>query len=328
MDPKAIRQQSEAAYKQWKRRWRKHAQIHAAFPHKSMQDFENSGVGKAILCVANGYSLEENIETIKKHQKSVDIICCDKTLGVLIENGITPTYVIVCDSKVNYRKYMKPWEDKLSRTTLFMNVTGNPQWSHNGNWKEKFFFVNKDIINSQDEFCKLSQCENIIPAGTNVSNAMIILLTLCDNSGRRNFFGYDKMLLIGFDYSWKYGGKYYAFDEAGGGKVKYMRHSYIITPSGEFAYTSGNLAFSMQWVSEYIKTFKLPVVQCGKDSILTLGKTYDLEEQILYSYKREDRKKVKELVKELRSLTNRMEHLKNGINNIAKDHYWGFARTV
>ena len=329
MDPKLIKQQSEAAYKQWSRRWKKHSKIHSSLDTKnSIQDFENVGIGKAIVCVANGYSFEENLETLKKYQDKVDIMCCDKTLGHLIDNGIFPTYALVCDAKVNYRKYMKKWEDKLDKTTLFINVNANPQWSHAGNWREKYFFVNKDIIGSEKEFSELSGCPNVIPAGTNVSNAMLILLTLCDNNLKRNFFGYDKILLIGFDYSWKYGGKYYAFDEAGGGKVKYMRHAYITTPSGECAYTSGNLAFSMNWIHEYIKVFQLPVVQCGKDSILFFGKTHDLEEQIQYKYKTEDRYEVKRRVDELRKLIARQEQLKGEVNKIAKDHFWSFARSV
>lgn len=94
-----------------------------------LSDLEFSGIGKAILLVANGYSLEENMHTIKENKDKVDIICCDKTLGHLINNGIEPTYCLVCDANVDYEKYLKPFEDKLKNTILLINVCANPLWS-------------------------------------------------------------------------------------------------------------------------------------------------------------------------------------------------------
>lgn len=329
MNSNAILEQSNAAYKQWAEQWRANAIAHSKFKHVGFDNYMNSGVGKAVLCVANGYSFEENIETIKKYQKNVDIMACDKTLGHLLDNDITPTFVVVCDANVDYEKYMEKWKDKLSNTTLFMNVQANPKWSHNGNWKNIVFFANKDIIDSHLEFSKLSGCTNFIAAGTNVSNAMVILLTQSDNEGRNNLFGYDKILLIGYDYSWRFGKKYYSFDEDGGGKAKYMKHSYTVAPNGELAYTSGNLTFSMDWLRTYISTFKLPVVQCSGGSLLSLhGKARDLETQMQYRYKTEDRKPVREAIDELRRIQVREKQLINQINNIGRDHYWSFARSI
>jgi hypothetical protein len=320
--------QSKAAYGQWKDQWRDHATIHSKYPMKSLQDFQNSGIGKAVLCVANGYSFEENIETIKKHQKNVDILCCDKTLGNLLDNGIIPTFCLVCDANVNYEKYMAKYKDQLKDTTLLINVCANPEWSEKGNWKDRYFFINKDVINSHLEFAKLSGCSNFIPAGTNVSNEMVIMLTQSDNDGRKNFFAYDKIILIGFDYSWKAKGKYYAFNTDGDGKSKYMTHNYITLPSGEFGYTSGNLAFSCQWLGTYISTFKLPIVQCGKDSLLHIGITSNLEEQMQYKYKPEDKVKVNVCVQELRKIMAQKLSIEKVLEQIGKDHWLQYMGTV
>lgn len=330
MDSSRIRQQSESAYKQWKVQWRDHATQHAKFKQATFEDFENIGVGKACLIVANGYSLEEEIETIKKYQNKVDILCCDKTLGHLLANGITPTYCLVCDANVNYEKYMEPWKDQLKKVTLFVNVCANPKWTHNGNWKDIYFFVNKDIINSHEEFSNLSGCKNLVVAGTNVSNAMVIMLTQSENSLRRNLFGYDKILLIGFDYSWKHGGKYYAFDETGEGKDQYMRHNYVTGPTGKFQYTSGNLAFSMEWLAQYIKVFQLPVVQCSNDSILLLnGSTpLKLEKQIQYGYRQQDKDVVRDMIKELRKIKRRESEITSSIQKIGRDHYMAMNRSL
>jgi len=328
LDSEAILNQSKSAYNQWAIQWRENAKAHSKFKQKSFEMFQNIGVGKAILCVANGYSFEENLETIKTHHKNVDILACDKTLGHLIDNGISPAYVVVCDANVNYEKYMEKWKDKLSKTILFINVCANPKWTSNGNWKDIIFFTNTDIIDSQLEFGKISGCSNSIPAATNVSNAMVVLLTQSDNSGRNNFFGYDKILLIGFDYSWKVGGKYYAFDETGDGKASYMRHAYNVLPNGEFCYTSGNLTFSLDWLKTYVNTFKLPVIQCSETSLLCFGKAFSLESQMQYRYKIEDQKTVSNAVMELKRLEQIKQKLVSKINEIGRDHYWSCVRTT
>jgi hypothetical protein len=156
MNSDLIMQQSKAAFKQWAIQWREHAVKHSTFKQHSFEEFENVGVGRAVLCVANGYSFEEEIETIKEHQANVDIMACDKTLGHLLDNGVTPQYVMVCDANVDYDRYMAKWKDQLKDTILFINVCANPKWSHNGNWKKVVFFSNKDVLDSHLEFAALS----------------------------------------------------------------------------------------------------------------------------------------------------------------------------
>jgi hypothetical protein len=318
--------QSQAAYKQWCVQWRGHAVEHSSYNMKPMRDFENLGVGRAVLCVANGYSFEEGIDIIKKYQHNVDILACDKTFGHLVSHGIKPKYLMVCDANVNYEKFLEPYLEHTSDTILFANVCSNPKWSK-ANWKDKYFFVNKDILKSELEFSKLSGCNNFIPAGTNVSNAMVVLLTQSDNDGRKNFFGYDKILLIGYDYCWRHGKKYYAFDEDGNLKTNYMCHSYITIHSGSFGYTSGNLSFSAEWLAEYAKAFKLPLIQCTKETITSNIQFGDLEKQLQYSYKVEDQENVRDYVSQLRELMSKKFELETKLATIGKDHWYSHVAT-
>lgn len=320
MNTETLIKQSKTAYNQWAEQWRAHSLEHKQFPKYYLNELQNIGVGKAILCVANGYSFEENIETIKKYKDNVDILCCDKTLGHLLDNEINPTYCLVCDANVNYEVYMEKYKDKLQDTILLINVCANPKWTKYGNWKKIYFFVNKDVIDSHLEFSNLSGSQNFIPAGTNVSNAMIVMLSQSDNDGRKNFFGYDKILLIGFDYSWKLNGKYYAFDETGSGKDQYMCHAYFNTPSGEFCYSSGNLIFSKDWILKYIETFNLPVVQCAKDSLLQTRLKGDLAYQMQYRYKADDAATVRELVRDHDKLSRKLIETRKRLDEIGKDH--------
>lgn len=328
MDTQSIIRQSKTAYQQWCVQWRAHAKEHAKYPMKSFDEFSGIGIGKAVVCVANGYSFEENIELLKKHQKNVDIMACDKTLGHLLNHGITPKYVLVCDANVSYEKYMKPWEDQLQNTILIQNVCGNPKWTHNGNWLDRFFFVNMDVMNYEKEFSELSGCKNLITAGTNVSNMMVVALTQSDNVKRQNLFGYDKIILLGFDYSWKFGGKYYAFDQDGGGKFAYMKHIYGLSASGKLIYTSNNLNASGQWLATYIDAFRLPIVQCSRDSLMTFGRIGDLESNLKYRYRTSDRDKVSQALKQKAHLETQIKKIHDSLKDISKAHYYAHLATV
>ncbi len=328
MTEKALIAQSKNAYNQWCVQWRDHAKAHSKYKMRSFLDFENIGIGKACLVVANGGSLETNIETIKKYKDNVDILCCDKTLGNLLDHGIVPTYCLVCDANVSYEKYLEPWKNKIKDVQLIMNVCGNPKWTELGAWKDMYFFVNMDVMKYEKEFQSLSGCNNVIAAATNVSNAQIVLLTQSNNDGRNNFFGYDKLLLIGFDYSWRSGGSYYAFDETGDGKHNYMRHIYLVNAAGQLCYTSTNLLFSAQWLTKYINTFKLPIVQCSKESILTLAKSGELEDQMQYKFKREDSSLVISTLKRRRKINSELLQIDSVIKKIGKDHYYNYIATV
>lgn len=323
-----IRKQSERAYGQWCKQWREHARINSKWLMKPMTDLEHSGIGRAALCVGNGYSLEEEMENIKQLAHHVDIMCCDKSLGHLLRNGIKPTYCNVADANVNYEKYLQPYEDQLSETILFMNVCANPIWAEKGNWKDRYFFSVMDVLKSEKEWMSLSGCPNMMAAGTNVSNGMVIALTQSDNKGRRNFFGYDKILLIGFDYSWAEDGKYYAYDKEAGGKWNYMRHSYLNDQRGKPVYSSSNLIFSARWLDDYIKGFKLPVVQCTKRSVFTTGKTGILSEQMQYSFRPENREKVKRVLELRKMVIQKKKEYEAELTKIGKEHYYSYLKSV
>lgn len=318
--PEETRQQSLACYHQWKDIWQENAKFHGTrFPMKPLSEFINIGIGKAALCIANGYSFEENIETIKKNQHNVDIIACDKTIMHCIENGIIPKFCIVCDANVSYEKYLEPIKEKLKDTILIINVCANTKWAISGNWKDIFFFVSMDVLNTEHIFSGISGCQNIIPAATNVSSQMVVILTQSNNHGVQNFFGYDKYLLIGFDYSW--GENYYAFDKDGGGKINYMKNIYLKNIRGDLCCTSSNLMFSARWFESYLRAFRLPIFQCSDRSIVSgIAGVKDLENEMLYSYRPEDSQFVKKLVTMKKELSDRIAEIDLKMTDIAFDH--------
>lgn len=322
-----IIEQSNSAMNQWGDQWREHAKEHAKYDQVSFEDFQNIGVGRTLLLVANGYSFEANLETIKKYQGHVDIMACDKTLKSLLDHGITPKYCLVCDANVSYEKYCEPVKDKLDQTILFMNVAGNPKWTSGGNWAKRVFFVNEDAIASEKEFGPLSKCNNFIPAATNVSGAMVVLATQCRRKLRNNFFGYDKIVLIGFDYSWK-DGNYYAFSGDAEGKDHYMRHIQLLDRDFELCYTSHNLRFSAQWLTDYIKNFDLPVVLGSGSTIVGHAKVLDLAKEMQYAYKPQDGPKVRDMVKSLTAHRLQVQKLESKLKTIGVDHWNNYKQSI
>lgn len=322
--------QSRSAYNQWCTQWREHSKKHAQFEQKNLTDFLGIGSGKACLLIANGASFERNINIIKKYQDNVDILVCDKSLGHCLANGIKPTYCIVCDANVNYDKYLEPYKDQVKDTILFANVCANPEWTHKAQWKDVYFFVNEDVLESEKEFMTLSGCPNKIPAATNVSNAMIVFLTQSSNQGQNNFFGYDKYCLIGYDFCFKADperGSYYAFDYDAQGKRNYMRHVYCVDVSGDHCYTSTNLLFSAKWLKDYLSVFNLPVVNCSRDTIFVARYFGKLEEQLKYRAK-QDGAKLNAALKERIEIIKRLKSLDTNIHLISKEHRMAFLQTV
>lgn len=323
-----IHKQSVRAYGQWAVQWREHARIHSKYEMKPMTDLEMSGVGKAVLCVANGYSLEEEMPTIRQYAHLVDIVCCDKTLGHLLRHGIRPTYCLVADANVSYEKYLEPYKDQLSDTILLANVCCNPEWTEKGNWKDRYFFSVMDVIKSELEWTKLSGCPNMMAAGTNVSNSLVIAMTQSDNTGRRNAFGYDKILLIGFDYCWGAETGYYAFDWDGGGKRNYMRHTYLMDIAGRTVYSSTNLIFSAKWLDSYVGTYRLPVIQCTKRSVFATRKSGILAQQMNYSFRPDDRDRVKRLGELRRMAQEQKKRYERELSMVAREHYYSYLASV
>jgi hypothetical protein len=323
-----IKRQSDAAYGQWRHQWREHAKTHSKWPMKPFSDFHNVGVGRAVLCVGNGYSFEEEIETIKQFADQVDIICCDKSLGHLLRNGIKPTYCLVADANVNYEKYLKPWETQVDGTIMIGNVCANPLWAEKGNWKDRYFFAVQDVLQSEIEFCATARCPNTMAAGTNVGNSLIIAVTQSDNSGRKNLFGYDKILLIGYDFCWSRDGKYYAFDEDGNGKSNYMRHCYLMDQRGEPVWSSTNLIFSAKWLTDYVKAFQLPVVQCSKRSVFATPKRGILSEQMQYRFRPEDGARLNRLLELRHFAEEQKKRLEKEIQGLCRDHWNSYRNTV
>ena len=263
-----IHLQSMSAWRAWKSLWIKNCQVTKSLDKVSVKDFVGKGHGKILVQCAFGYSLSQNINTIKKYRDKIDVMCCDKAFGYLMQNGIVPDYCIIADGSVGL-EWIK--DQDTSQTTLVANVAANPEWTTN--WKgQRVFYVNWDNIGSAQILGKIADVYEVIPASSNVSNAQVVFAS--------QVLDHDAQLLVGYDYSWASFGTYYAGEDSD--KRYYMRHMDMVSPYGYLAMTSSNLVFSCRWIMQYLYKFsRTNVINCSEQGIMDLHKKDPLDKAIM-----------------------------------------------
>ena len=278
---KEVLNQSNAVFGQFGHsKWIPFAKFNKHFPHKDANSFKHKGLGKFLLCCAMGASLEDNIETIKKYRDRVEILTCDKGFGTLLEHGVKADYVVICDANILF-DHVEKYIDATDGVSLLSTVYANPKWLYH--WKgDRYFFIHEDSIGTEEHFKKIFGNEiRMIPAGSNVSNAMIIFMTGCNEQTNENWAGYEKYILVGYDYSWRPNGNYYAWSNPTP-KRYYMNHRTLLDFNGDMVFSSENLRFSARWLYSYITTFNLPVVNCSGRGLLDIPHKNNLENELKF----------------------------------------------
>jgi len=289
-----VLKQSQQVWKQFgESRWIPFAKENAKLQRRNANELKGCGIGKVLVLAAMGESLEKNISILKKFQDRVDIITCDKGFVPLIKAGIRPKYVMICDTNVRFshmEDYIHETKDIILIATPYAHTAWTTMWKG-----PRYFYVNKDAIQSEKIFLEiLGSDSRVIPASSNVSNAMFVFMTGCDEKSKENFSGYEKFILLGYDYSWRSDGNYYSFSNPYP-KNAYMTHHFPLDLKGNICRTSENLMFSMKWLYSYITTFNIPAVNCSGCGILGIPLQNDLENEL---NKINPSKKVSDRIKE------------------------------
>lgn len=282
-----VRRQSETVFKQFgESKWIPFAKVNAGLARADISDLKNAGIGKILVSAAMGESTEEAIPTLQKYRDRFDLLVNDKMFGYMVERGITPDYVMLCDANIQF-KWIEKYIDRTNGVKLIGTPYANIEWTKA--WKgPRYFYVAEDAIDSQKIFdAIMGKNTKLVPAASNVSNAMIAFMLGANNQANINWAGYDKYLLVGYDYSWRPSvaeggiktGKYYAFEDP---KPKrfYMNHRTILDINNDWVHTSENLLFSAKWLISYLTTFKPPVVNCSGRGILDIPWRDTLENQL------------------------------------------------
>lgn len=300
-----VKKQSTAVWNQFgESKWLPYSQINASLPNRrNPEELRGCGIGKFAVLAAMGASLEDHIDVIKKYRDRFDLVTCDKGFGTLLEHGIKADYVQLCDCNIPY-KWLEPYVNETVGVKLLATTYANVEWTTK--WRGPIYlYVNKDALNSEKKFLPILgepdmnklgfapgsirvPVEDVrtIPAGSNVSNAMVIFMMGVDEETHVSFSGYEQLLLTGYDYSWRPSGpefkgcktgNYYAFANPSP-KRNYMSHRTIMDINGDVCYTSENLLFSAKWLYSYANAYNLPVVNCSGRGLLDIPKRAKLEE--------------------------------------------------
>lgn len=286
-----IRQSNQVFAQFGERVWIPNARKNAALPRRNANELRNMGLGRFAVLAALGESLEGHIETIRKYRDRIDLIVCDKAFCALAERGIIADAVLVADANIPFR-WLEPHVAKTEGVKLLATAYANPEWTTA--WRgPRYFYVNVDAIGSQKVFLDImGQDSRRVPAGSNVSNALLCFLSGAMDDIEENFANYERYFLTGFDYCWRprgedvtvVQGNYYAFSDPHP-KRNYMHHRTMRDINGDIVYTSDNLLFSAKWAWMYLKRYEkiMPTLNCSGRGILDLrneGLMGRLEEEL------------------------------------------------
>ena len=299
-----VRKQSTAVWNQFgESKWLPYSQINSKLPNRRDPfELKGCGIGKFAVLAAMGASLEDHIDAIKKYRSRFDLITCDKGFGTLLNHGIKADYVQLCDCNIPY-KWLEPYLEETKGVKLLATTYANVEWTTK--WKGPiYFYANKDALQSEKKFLPIMGDPNegklgfmpgslpirhenvrVIPAGSNVSNAMLIFMVGVDETNQQSFSGYENFFLTGYDYSWRPSGaefkcktgNYYAFANPTP-KRYYMSHRTLLDLNNDPVLTSENLLFSAKWLYSYITAYNLPVTNCSQRGILDIPSKMPLEE--------------------------------------------------
>ena len=261
-----VKRQSEGAFGQWGETWEKNCKTNAEIlKKKGKSNFSifGHGLGRSLICVAMGASLEDEVDKLKVVNPAVDIACVDKAFGYLLDHGVKPKFVFLADAGISYEENCKPWIEQTEDISLFLNVCANPIWAEN--WKGNvFYYVNEDNIKTQDIYSPLSGCKELVKASSNVGNSVIVYAN--------SYLHYDRYFLAGYDFCWGENDNYYCNKDTD--KRFYMNHNQVLQPDGTLVYTSNNLMFSVRWLSDYINVEMIPkgrqISKIGKKGLINI----------------------------------------------------------
>lgn len=282
---KEVESQSETVWKQFgESKWIPFAKENAKLERRNANELKGCGVGKTLVLAAMGESLEKQIDVLKKYQDRVDIITCDKGFVPLMKHGVKPKYVMICDCNVRY-SHIEDYVQQTEDITLIATPYAHTAWTTM--WKgPRYFYVNKDALTnlgplgSAEVFLPIMGMDSrVIPASSNVSNSMFVFMSGCDEKSTTNWAGYERYLMVGYDYCWRPNGNYYAWDNPAP-KRHYMTHRLMLDIKNEPVRTSENLMFSMKWLYSYITNYKIPAVNCSDRGILGIPMQSNLEAEL------------------------------------------------
>lgn len=145
------------------------------------------------VLVAAGPSLDKNIEYLKEAQNKCVILCAEVILFKLLDNGITPDYVVTIDPSDQFVRFFKGLT--TVGLTYICPTTVNPKVADI--WQGNFIFFNQADIAGSDKDIVLSKLR--IPGGTGLLNRYFVGATMFQLA---NIMNASSIALVGYDFAY------------------------------------------------------------------------------------------------------------------------------
>lgn len=166
----------------------------AAFKNREMyylSDLKDRYKGQTALIAGAGPSLADNIINIQANRNKYIIFAVNKAVRFLIQNGITPDYVVALDAR-NMDTTLGGLEDKFGRVNCIMDLRTDTTVLSKGFRRYFVSFSTADIMSKKlseyNSFIKLNET-----GGTAATFALISAIKM----------GFSKVVLAGIDLAFK-----------------------------------------------------------------------------------------------------------------------------
>ena len=156
-----------------------------------LSDLEDKFVGQAALVAAAGPSLNENLAFIKSNREKFVIFAVNKALKTLLNNGITPDFVVCADAKF-VNKTLQESANALVNINCIMNINSDSSILSNSFKKVFISFPTNDMVIN-----KLAQYNPFIHQQENGGSATTMAFVSAVK------MGFSKVIMTGVDLAFK-----------------------------------------------------------------------------------------------------------------------------
>ena len=157
----------------------------------NLSDLDEKFVGQAALVAAAGPSLTENIPYIKANREKFVIFCVNKALKILLENNITPDFVVCADARF-VNKTLTEISASLPNINCIMSVNTDSSILSNKFKKVFITFPTNDLVIN-----KLSQYNSSVQQRESGGSATTMAFVSAVK------MGFSKVILTGVDLAFK-----------------------------------------------------------------------------------------------------------------------------
>jgi hypothetical protein len=216
-------------------------------------DLADFNIGKSIILVAAGPSLNKNIRYLKAAYRKIPILCVDAAFPILLKNKIEPDIVFIVDTKpvqeIFFRESYPGIRTKLAAASCVHKKVIEA-------WKGEFYFFNA-FGSDEDHEIQLKHGKDFgsLGVGGNVSSAVLWFSIA--------FSGSSRIIFVGHDFSYQNIQNYYArgtVDEMAADKKKRLPTWDIY---GKTVFQDLSLKSYKEWTERTIRDLKTEIENLG-----------------------------------------------------------------